>query len=68
MNNLTLLLVNAWQVLGSYFALAGFEGILAYYMDLVACFLWLACSLIDFSAEIYYLEKHKLEGHVLWCY
>jgi len=41
------------DVLGSYVDLAGFEGLWVVYIDMTACFLWLACSLIDLGAEIY---------------
>ena len=44
------------QILGSYLGLAKFEGLAAYLMDIVACLLWLACSLIDLVAEIYFME------------
>lgn len=52
------LLGSILDVLGSYLELAGIVGIRAAYTDMVACFLWLICSLIDWSAEIYFLRKH----------
>ena len=36
--------------------LAGYEELMIIYTDMTACFLWLACSLIELGAEIYFLK------------
>ena len=51
------LLVLFLQVVGSYLDLAGIVSIKVAYTDLVSCFLWVASSLLDMSAEIYFLRK-----------
>ena len=52
-----------WKCFVSYFDLAGIGGLLwVVYTDMTACMLWLACSLIDLTVEIYFLRKHKASG------
>jgi hypothetical protein len=52
---------NKWsfKVLGSYVDLAGIEGLWTVFSDMLACFLWLECSLIELGAEIYFLKSSR---------
>jgi len=45
---------------GSYAGIAHQEGLWVLHMDLFSCCLWLFSALTDFTAEVYYLVKHKV--------
>jgi len=49
------------DVMISYFSLAGFDDIWLIYVGLTSAILWVLCSLVDVSAEIYFLRKHTAE-------
>ena len=57
---LILTLSDGWQLFTSYLELTSWEsGWLDAYSDLISCSLWMACAIIDFCAEIYFLEAKE---------
>ena len=57
------------QVLGSYFGLAGLQGLWVNYADVTASVLWLACSLIESGVFFYFMKKRtrkKVWACVRW--
>ncbi|KAL3808485.1 hypothetical protein ACHAXA_000917 [Cyclostephanos tholiformis] len=45
------------DVMGSYLGVLGIVGLWVGYADLIACYLWLGCSIMNWMAEIYFLRR-----------
>jgi hypothetical protein len=48
------------DVVGSYLDILGVVGLWVGYSDLVACYLWLGCSIVSLMAELFYLRGQLL--------
>ena len=54
--------LNIWQIVTSYIELSPWESsFLDVYSDLTSCSLWMVCAIVDFCAELYFLEAEEDE-------
>lgn len=60
MGDVLFLIGSILDVVGSYLDVAGAVGMWVAYTDMVACYLWLGCALMNWVAEIYFLRKQFL--------